>query len=164
MDRQTKQDELRALVDDYIRRRRYPFKSPWASFYNWINRIVGRKYAFSVIRNHDLTNSLKEQEKISAFIKSNKLSKNQIKDFMVYLKNHNIRLSDRGYFAIGFASLTTATVVVYQLGLEEPSIDILIIFGMLSVGMISERIQLHRYKSLYEELYNFIEREIEKMP
>ena len=31
-------------------------------------------------------------------------------------------------------------------------------------GMISERIQLHRYKSLYEELYNFIEREIETMP
>jgi hypothetical protein len=152
MNNHDKEKALKCLIDKYLELRSYPFKAPWSAFYNWLQRLSGDKEAFSVIRNHDLITSFNAHEIISSLIAENKLQTNELKDFVVYLKIHNGRLSYKGIFIIGVASLFTGVSGLYKIGSGEFPVILLVVFGVFSIGMILERIYLYKYKTLYEEL------------
>jgi hypothetical protein len=162
MNSANKQGILIDLANEYLEWRRYPFTELWCAFYNWLKRSNGDKNAFSIIRDHDLTQSLEAHEKIASFIEKNDIKIYELKDFIVYLRIHNKRLSYKGIFIIGATSLFTGLIGFFKFGFGEPTNILLSIVGVFSIGMLLERIYLHKYITLYEELIDLIEREISK--
>ena len=153
---------MKELLDSYEKHRKNPYPNLWSSISNWLSRIWGSKRAFLSIRDHDINNANHAQRKVKEIIRRNEIQVEELKDIVVFLKIHISRLNHRSQFLVHLAILFAAFISVNKID----SVNFIVStvgFGMLSILMIAERTYLFKYKILYEELKDLLDREIEWM-
>lgn len=90
-----------------------------------------------------------------------------MKDFVLYLRNHNLRLNKRENFLAMWIAYFGLLLVFRQLDLStaphfvEPSLIVMAILG--SLLFLSERSHMKEWSHIYDELINLIEREVSRM-
>ena len=153
---------MEELLDSYEEFRTHPYPNPWVSFANWLCRIWGSSKSFLKLRDHDVGNAIEAQRKIKEIISRNQFGVEELKDIVVFLNIHISRLNHRTKFLVHIAILFAAFISFNKI--ESVNFVVSTVgFSMLSVLMIAERTYLFKYKILYEELKELIEREIEWM-
>ena len=148
---------FKQVCSEYMLKRNKHMKV-WRNLYSFIRRAFGCADEYTNLLFKDLEFDHSMQKWFSQHVAHNKISASELNDFLIYIRNHRERLSDRVIFIVLFA-----TMLAFFFGLKDykffrlVELAPLIIFTIICVV---EQSEIEKRKSAYAELANMIDTEI----
>lgn len=126
---------------------------------NFVLRAFNKKSAFATLRHKDFNYSQQYQAAIQENVKD--LDNQDLKNIILFLKNHLLFIAGRYQFLLIIAALITLIVPVLIFLVSDNnsliSPTLLTIGGIFTFLALAERMYLNNYSGMYQELVNILE-------
>jgi hypothetical protein len=129
---------FQAMSSDFVEQRKKQYESVWNTG-TMRERIFRNDRFFTKLKDADLQFSAEMQKWVRAYITRGDLEVSDMKDLVLYLKTHNLRLSERENFLAAFIAIFGVVLLLRQLDLSTapsfvgPSLVFIAIFGSILV-------------------------------
>lgn len=154
-------ENIHNLATEYFDARKKHIDVSWLGIGNTLRRLF-KPYSgvLKSLWDADIAASRNSLEVFRNGLNSSQVSRDDLKDYLLYLKTHNFRVSDRNHFLILYPAFTTALILLIEAGDFGKLFGIIpAVFGVL---VINERAALQSQKIVSDELVEIIEREVER--
>lgn len=155
-------ENIHNLANKYFDTRKKHIDVSWLGVGNTLRRLV-TPYSgvFKSLWNADIAASRSSLDEFRSGLNSSQATRDDLKDYLLHIKKHNFRVSDRNHLLILYPAFAAALILLIQAGDFGKLYGIILaVFGVL---VINERAALHSQKIVNDELVGIIEREIERL-
>lgn len=150
------------LKNEYFQLRKANMKKKWFSNKNFLSRLRENDQAYIDLIDEDIIFTDKANNYVKNFIQKENISNEEIKNGILFLKNHISKNKERTKFLILFPSTFTLFLIfekldLLQLILPKPFNLIILTFNAFMIlFLLSERTKLGTYLHSSEELIDIL--------
>ena len=159
-------ERLEVVLEQFIKQRRKNEEGTWVAFPPIMARWFRAHEEYPRLQKEDSVFLYRTQYLLRQEIGENDVSTEELRDFLVILNGHKMRLRARSKLLVIAGLLSIPALVLYKfIGNAETTLIFelfVAISAFLSWLMIHERGQNHEWLVAYEEFALLIEREIER--
>lgn len=165
----SKQKQLVNILDkftnEYLNDRKLHLEN-WLNIKNGIGRIFNRDKTFNKLRILDFKLTQKHQRKLKKIITHENLSKNDLVNIKTYLINHRLILNFRTMFIALVIAIGSVTYAFFEKSHSSASINykeitLFCFFVIFGFSAFYERWNIKQKDSIYQEIENLIQNEID---